>query len=85
MELPTEEMIISMEEQREALDQESREQRIQELALQLLHNRAILSEGTPGGRSLSSGSGFDFHQEEQQGRDDRIHLEDGWIGFHEPR
>ena len=45
VELPTEEMIISMEEQREALDQESRERRIQELALQLLHNRAILSEG----------------------------------------
>ena len=37
------------------------------------------------GRSLSSGSGFDFHQEEQLSTDDRIHLEDGWIGFHEPR
>merc|ERR1711990_959917 len=61
VELPTEEMIISMEEQREALEQESRERRIQELALQLLHNRAILSEGSSvhevrSGRSLSSGS-----------------------------
>jgi len=89
-ELPNAEMVahqlVAVEEQED--DQEEKERRIQELALQLLHDEAILAEGSTdhegrstGGKSLTSG----FHLEDKLNPDDQFQLENGWIGFHSPR
>jgi hypothetical protein len=94
-ELPAAEMVaeelVAMEEQEN--DQEVKEKRIQQLALQLLHDEAMLAEGSSlhearsiGGRSLASGSGYEFNPEDKLNpKNHQLQLEDGWVGFHSPR